>query len=186
MEVSTLDYLLGIGGLLAQVISLIFLLAFFFKDRRQSYAWPDKFLFLAGAFGLWASFFISLFGTILTFYYSEVLGVLPCGLCWLQRAFLYPQVILFGIALWKGGGEEKRIADYAIGLSLAGASVALYHHYLQMGGSKLAPCISSLISDCSTPTMMEFGYITYPLLSFLSFILIILFMIGVKSNQEKQ
>lgn len=176
MEVSTLDSLLGIGGLLAQAFPLLFLLAIFLKNN----SWSKTFLSLTGKFGLWVSFFISLFGTLLSLYYSEVLHVLPCGLCWLQRVFLYPQVILFGMALWKEGGEEKRIADYAIGLSFAGACIALYHHYLQMGGSKLAPCISSLVSDCSTPTLMEFGYITYPFLSFLSFALIILFMISVK------
>ena len=41
---------------------------------------------------MWLAFLLTLGATAMTLYYSEVLGFAPCGWCWVQRVFLWPQV----------------------------------------------------------------------------------------------
>jgi len=136
-------------------------------------------LTLIGAYGIQLVFFISLASVGISLFYSEILGFIPCGLCWLQRIFLYPQVILAGMAWYK---KDNKIADYLIALSGAGAVVALYQHYLQMGGSAFIPCPAVGPSiDCAQRFLFEFGYITFPLMSFSVFALIIVLLMTVKS-----
>ena len=139
-------------------------------------------LTLIGAYGIQLVFFISLASVGISLFYSEILGFIPCGLCWLQRIFLYPQVILAGIAWYK---KDNIIADYLIALSGAGALVALYQHYLQMGGSAFIPCPAVGPSiDCAQRFLFEFGYITFPLMSFSVFVFIITILVAVKSRDK--
>jgi disulfide bond formation protein DsbB len=70
-------------------------------------------------------FLISLFATIMSLYYSYYLHIAPCELCWLQRIFIYPQVVLFGMAWYK---KDTGIYDYIIFLSGIGLIIATYHH----------------------------------------------------------
>ena len=139
-------------------------------------------LTLIGAYGIQLVFFISLASVGISLFYSEILGFIPCGLCWLQRIFLYPQVILAGMAWYK---KDNKIADYLIALSGAGALVALYQHYLQMGGSAFIPCPAVGPSiDCAQRFLFEFGYITFPLMSFSVFVFIITILVAVKSRDK--
>jgi disulfide bond formation protein DsbB len=43
-------------------------------------------------------FFLSAGATIGSLVYSEVVGFPACILCWVQRAFMYPLMFLFGFA----------------------------------------------------------------------------------------
>lgn len=134
-------------------------------------------------YGLWIAFTITLIASIYTLYASEVLGQIPCSLCWVQRAFLWPQVILFLIAALM---KDRGIALYSIALSVIGALVALYHHWLQMGGSALLPCPASGPSiNCETPTFVMWGFVTFPFMSFSLFVFIILFMVWLRSIWHK-
>ncbi|MEK7067519.1 MAG: disulfide bond formation protein B, partial [Patescibacteria group bacterium] len=65
--------------------------------------------------GIKFAFIIALLATLGSLFYSEVAGFEPCKLCWYQRIFMYPQVLLWGIAWWK---KDKHIADYAVSLAL--------------------------------------------------------------------
>lgn len=165
--VDAIDYFLALGTVALQVLTFALLVAYFLRKR-----FPDitDALEPVGAWALWIGFIVTLFSSALTLYYSEILGFAPCGLCWLQRVFLYPQVILFAVALWK---RERHVFDYSIALSLLGASVALYQHYLQMGGADVVPCpASGATADCAARTFFEFGYMTFPLMSFTVFALL--------------
>lgn len=171
-----LNEILAFGALAAQGVILI-LLVLFFKDRRQE-STISRFV---SRWGLWIGFFVALFGSALTLVYSEIFGFVPCGLCWLQRVFLYPQVILFGLAVLK---KDTGIADYIIALSVAGAAVGLYQHYLQMGGTDVFTCPSvGSGADCSKRILFEFGYITYPLLAATTFVFLIVTMMFVRGRR---
>ena len=161
-----LNFLLALGTVLLQVAIVVLLAVFFFK--RES-----SFLKFSGVYGVHIVFAVSLGGLLMSLLYSEVFGFVPCGLCWLQRVFLYPQVILSGLALMK---RDHRIADYLIGLSIPGFLVGLYQHYLQMGGSELIDCPAAG-ADCAKRILFEFGYITYPLMSVTLFAFIIALMV---------
>lgn len=163
--IGQLSFLLALGTLIAQVAILALLVVFFFQK-------DSPVLSFLGAYGIHLIFLISLASVVTSLVYSEVFGFVPCGLCWLQRVFLYPQVILAGVALLK---RDRNIADYLLSLSVAGAVTALYQHYLQMGGTELINCPAvGAGADCAKRIIFEFGYITFPLMSFTVFMLIII------------
>lgn len=105
-------------------------------------------------------------GTLISLYASEVLGLIPCTLCWYQRIALYPMVILFGVAIWR---KDTFIYWYALPLSLIGAGFALYHSMLQWGWVQegLLTCASGV--PCSQSTFNFLGFIHFPFLSLLGF-----------------
>lgn len=137
--------------------------------------------------GLWFAFLLVVAGTATSLFYSEVLGFAPCGLCWLQRVFLYPQIILLGLAAWK---RDSHVTLYSIWFSTIGALIALYNHYLQMGGTDVIPCpatrvnAAGITADCAQRFMFEFGYITFPLMSFSLFAFLIVLMLFVRRSRN--
>ncbi len=177
MPVETLNWLLGIGTIGMQVLSIALLIAYFRADASPL---ARDILRFARQWGLWGAFWFSLIGVGLTLYYSEVIGYVPCGLCWLTRVFFYPQVILFAVALYKR--EAERIADYSIALSIPGAIIALYKHYLELGGSELLPCPTSGVGDCGKRYIFEFGFVTMPMMGFSLLALLIVLMVILKKR----
>lgn len=119
------------------------------------------------AYAIPIGFFLALSTTALTLIYSDIFGFIPCGLCWFQRIFLYPQVILLGIAWWK---KDQKVFRYILALSVAGTAVALYHHYLQVGGTDILPCPASGNGDCGKRLIYEFNYVTFPLMAATAFL----------------
>ncbi|OGG60165.1 hypothetical protein A2765_01155 [Candidatus Kaiserbacteria bacterium RIFCSPHIGHO2_01_FULL_56_24] len=129
--------------------------------------------------GLLIALVVSVLATILTLFYSDVLGFEPCPLCWWQRIFLFPQVILFGMAFWK---KDAYIAEYSIVLSIFGFGVALYQHALQMFGEGSLPCPATGVS-CAQRILFEFGYITFPMLAVTAFAFLIVLMLFVRARR---
>ena len=157
-------------------ILTVALLAFFFirKDFPAASGFVEK-------WGTWFALLIVAFSTGMSLYYSNVLNVPACYLCWLQRSFIYPQVVLFALALYKR--EVSRIADYSIALSVVGSVFALYQHYIQMAGESPLPCPATG-GDCITRFFFEFGYVTFPLVAFSAFALIIVVMLFVRAKRS--
>ncbi|MEM3122373.1 MAG: disulfide oxidoreductase [Candidatus Pacearchaeota archaeon] len=156
---------------LLTLLSTCYLIIFFFslitKKKFQPLFINENILFFA--------FLVSLVATLGSLFFSEVAKYEPCKLCWFQRIFMYPQVIILGIALWK---KEFLVRKYAIPLSVIGALIAGFHYLLQIRVLNLnLPCstIGQSVS-CSTLFVMKFGYITIPMMALISFLLIIIFL----------
>lgn len=162
--VSNLNFLLASATLLSQVLFAVLVLAYFLRKNNSTL---NSFFQVTTKYALPFAFLLALGATILSLIYSEVFGFIPCGLCWMQRVFLYPQVILLGMA-WRK--KDSKIADYIIALSILGAIYALDQHFLQMGISSGLPCPASGEGDCAKRILFEFNYITFPLMSFTAFI----------------
>lgn len=155
--VAELNYWLALGTIFLQV-GVAYLLVEHFV-LKQKFLAP-----YVRRWGLHALFLMTLGSVVLTLLYSEVFGFVPCGLCWLQRVFLYPLPILFGIALIRKRTVE--VVDYGMALSSLGLVVALYQHYLQMGGSEFVTCpVAGVGADCARRILFEFGYVTFPLMA---------------------
>ncbi len=123
-------------------------------------------------FALPIGFFISLSGVFLSLFYSEYLGYLPCALCWFQRILLYPMVVLFGIAWFR---KDYGVYRYILALSFFGLIVSAYHQSLQMGYSEIIPCAANAVFvDCAKPSFVEFGFVTFPLMSLTLFAVLFL------------
>ena len=121
------------------------------------------------------SFIVALTAISGSLFYSEIADFEPCKLCWLQRIFVYPQVILLGLALWK---RDKNIAPYSIALSAIGIIIAGYHYLLQIGATSSVACPEiGLSASCAQKFTMNFGYITIPLMSFTASLFIFSFML---------
>lgn len=121
------------------------------------------------------SFIVALVAMLGSLFYSEVAGFDPCKLCWLQRIFMYPQAIIFGLALLK---RDRHLSDYGIVLSSVGAVIAGYHYLLQRGIAPAASCgVVGYSVSCARVFVMNFGYITIPLMAFSAFLLILLLQI---------
>ena len=126
-------------------------------------------------------FVLSLASAVMTLIYSDVLGFEPCPLCWWQRIFLYPQVFILGLALWRDKYREAAI-DISLLFSIIGAGVALYHHMLQMMPAGTLPCPATGPS-CAQITFIEFGYVTFPMMALALFGLNIAVLLALRSRQ---
>ena len=166
----TLNFLLAVGGLalafvtFALYVDYIWFKGRYFKERVNEAAWP-----IAAA---------ATVGTVfLTLLYSEYFKFIPCSLCWLQRIAIYPQALMVLMA-WRSA-DTRRFPVYGIGLSAFGLIVALYHTVYQMlppsvRESGVAPClIDGTGADCASKIMNEFGFVTFPLLSAITFAFLI-------------
>jgi len=177
--VETINYLLSLATIAMQIAAAALFALYFLRRKFTDLEDNAK---LIGEWGLWLGFLLSAGGIVLSLFYSEVLGFAPCGLCWLQRVFLFPQAVLFAVALWK---KDARVADYSIALSVLGAVVALYQHYIQMGGADVLPCPATAgeAVDCAVRFLFEFGYITFPLMSFSLFAFLAVVMLFVRARR---
>lgn len=172
----TLDSIVALGVIAMQIATIAFLALYFL---RSTFPDLEDIASLLSKWGLQIGFTFSLGALLLTLYYSDILGIPPCPLCWWGRIFLYPQVVLFGLAIWK---QDRGIAFYSIWLSSFGLIVALYNHMLQMFPSSHLPCPATGEVSCSQIFFLEFGYITFPLMGATLFAFLIVLMMFVRSN----
>lgn len=165
----TLNFVLAVGGLALAAVTLALYIDYFvykgkyFADRVREAMWPA----IIG----------TTIGTVaMTLVYSEYFQIVPCSLCWLQRIAMYPQVILALLA-WKAK-DTTRFPVYGIGLSVFGLLVAVYQYIYQLippeARESLAPCLlDGSNADCALKVINEFGFVTFPLLSAISFAFLI-------------
>lgn len=166
-----LNFFLALGTILLQVAAVVLAVVIV---RVWSTRQTNPISALVSRFAMPATFFFALGTSAVTLLYSEVFGFIPCGLCWFERIALYPQVVIAAIAFYM---KDRVFAPvYLIALSLIGAVIALYHHYLQMGGPEMVACPATTVS-CAQRILFEFNYITYPLMAFSLFVVIALMFV---------
>jgi disulfide bond formation protein DsbB len=123
---------------------------------------------------LWltAATVVAIVATAGSLYFSEVLGLIPCELCWYQRILMYPLVLVLGVA-----ALENRSGVYrtALPLSVLGIAIAAYHSWLQISGSSGA---CSIGVGCAAVQYRFLG-LSVPNLSLIAFVLISLAMLGI-------
>lgn len=173
------NYTLSTLTVAGQIIALILALLILFSKKNNQI----KILDWVGTNAMLLSFCVALIAMLGSLTYSDILGYEPCKLCWYQRIFMYPEVFLLGLALFK---KDKNILPYALMMAFFGELIALYHYVIQLGLLP-APCsISGYSVSCAKKFVLQFGYITIPLMAFTAFVLIILFtLIGSKSDRVK-
>lgn len=171
MTVLELNYLVALGTIALQIGAVVLLGVYLFRNNPAVAPIAD----FVGTWGVWAGFLLTLASAVMSLVYSEIYGVIPCGLCWMQRVFIYSQVVVFGVSLFL---KDMRAAWYSIWLSVFGAAVSLYHHYIQISDNGTLPCPASG-GDCGKRFIYEFDYITFPFVAFsmLAFVIILMLLV---------
>lgn len=115
-------------------------------------------------------------------FYSEIMHLTPCVLCWYQRICMYPLVLLSGIAVWT---DDKKAFRYILPLALIGLGIGLYHNllYYNILPEAIAPC--QLGVSCTTRYMSWLGFITIPLQSLTAFTIISATMLIARREDKK-
>src|SRR3989344_1191452 len=123
MNPETVHYLnlfLGLGTIILQVFFVLVLVLLFFGPKKNSFLdYINKHFLILG-------FLITLASSVFPLVYSEIVNYLPCYLCWWQRVFMFPLVLMFGVALWD---KDRKVIRYALPLLCAGTLVSIYQNF---------------------------------------------------------
>jgi disulfide bond formation protein DsbB len=160
-----LNLFLGSGAIILSVCALVALFLLFIGPKKNIYlAFIDKHYLTLG-------FIISLTATLFSLVYSEIVGFLPCYLCWYQRIFLFPLFFIFGMAIWH---KDRHIVRYVLPLLSVGFMVSVYQNFMYYFGSTgNLPCDASGVS-CYVQLINEFGgLISFPMLSLMTYVSLI-------------
>ncbi len=101
-------------------------------------------------------------------FYSEVAGFVPCPLCWWQRIFMYPLVIVLAAA-W---AFRLRVRPIVLIQASLGLGVSGYHYLLQHFPSWSGEACS-LEAPCSAAWVWEYGFVSIPFMAGVSFLVLI-------------
>ena len=100
-------------------------------------------------------------------FFSEVMDLPPCVLCWYQRIAMYPLVVIIGIGI---ATRDLRWKTYALPITLIGLIISVYHNLLYYGliSESLAPCTQGI--SCTSRQIEWLGFITIPLMALTAFV----------------
>ena len=113
-------------------------------------------------------------------FFSEVMNLPPCVLCWYQRIAMYPIVILTAIGIIR---NDRKTYISVLALALPGLAISIYHNllYWKILPESIAPCMLGV--SCTTKFFEWFGFITIPFMALVAFIVInVLAFISLKKN----
>lgn len=131
-------------------------------------------------FSAWAVSVIATFGSL---YFSEIMKFIPCELCWYQRIFMYPLVVLMGMAVVR---KDYSLSVYVLPLSIIGGCISLYHYLIQKVDFLGENSVSCGQVPCTGEYINWFGFITIPFLALTAFTIItVLHIIILKSRKEQ-
>lgn len=135
------------------VICWIFLLCFivtrFSKTLKVQF---DEIVLSKARFLMWL---IPVTAMAFSLYFSEVLDWVPCKLCWIQRAFMYPLAIFMMLNFLK---ENKIMRRVAAVFCLLGASASFYHILIEKFPNLEGTTCDPLV-PCSIPPFQSIGFI---------------------------
>jgi disulfide bond formation protein DsbB len=128
---------------------------------------------------LFLAWVLALVSTLGSLFFSEVMGLPPCSLCWYQRICMYPLVFIFLRGLFP---FDLLVLKFSLPLVLIGFFIAVYHNllYYKILPESAAPCRQGI--SCTTVQLEWLGFITIPLLSFFGFLSIFLVLMILKRN----
>lgn len=132
---------------------------------KKNFEWRNYTLYMA--------WIVSMIATLGSLFFSEILGFIPCELCWFQRIMMYPLCIILGIATFY---NEKNIKKYVLPISIIGGTISIYHYAIQKipDVSEINPCVQGV--PCNVDYINWLGFITIPFLALIAFCMITLFM----------
>lgn len=134
------------------------------KAKSSSTINPDAWWLI---FSCWMLAAIATLGSL---FFSEVMEIQPCVLCWYQRVFMYPLVAIFLVGMFP---LDRNVVRYALPVAVIGWGISIYHYLLYSGyiPKNMQPCSQGV--SCTEVNLELLGFITIPMLSILSYTAII-------------
>ena len=131
---------------------------------------------------LYFAWLVSLIATLGSLYFSEIKGFVPCELCWYQRIFMYPLLLILGIGTFQSNFSVK---NFVLPMSILGGAISLMHYLEQKipGFGGIKPCVNGV--PCTTEYINWFGFITIPFLALTAFSLITISMLIIQFKKDK-
>ena len=121
----------------------------------------------------WSLVFIAWFvvtiATAGSLFFSEVMKIPICELCWYQRVAMYPLVLILALSLFP---YDPRVVRVAGALVAMGWLIALFQVLLVAGiiPEEIRPCVQGI--PCSETHITLLGFLNIPTLSLLTFSLV--------------
>ncbi|PTN32372.1 disulfide bond formation protein B [Desulfonatronum sp. SC1] len=122
---------------------------------------------------LFLAWLLTIASALTSIFFSAVMQLPPCVLCWYQRIFLFPLAFIFTTGLFFC---DKSVVRYALPLAGAGWLVALYQNLLVYGivPESIKPCSQGV--SCTESYFDLLGFLTIPVLSFMAFTIILVLL----------
>lgn len=109
---------------------------------------------------------------LISLFFSEWMKLPLCDLCWYQRMAMYPLVLILGIGMYR---KDLYVSTYAFPFVCMGLLIAVYQITIQaFPTSEMKIC--SVGVSCNEDYLNLFGFISIPMLSFVGFLAIIVFL----------
>jgi disulfide bond formation protein DsbB len=126
---------------------------------------------------LFLAWVVATVSTLGSLFFSEIMMFPPCVMCWYQRIFMYPLVVILLVALMP---LDTKVTRYALPLTFGGLFFALYHNllYYKILPESVQPCSQGV--SCTSDYINWFGFITIQLLALVGFSLIAILLIFFK------
>ena len=126
----------------------------------------------------WTIALVSVVGSL---FFSEVMQLPPCILCWYQRIAMYPLVIIIGIGILI---RDRRLKVYALPFSVSGLAISIYHNLLYYGviPAAITPCTEGV--PCNAVQIEWLGFITIPLMGLSAFLSITLCLLIYRQEEQ--
>ncbi len=166
--ISFISWLLPTGGLIILILLILLLLSYAVATRSsavQKMIKPVQ-IFIA-QYKIEILFFFSFTSLLGSLFYSEILNLVPCALCWYGRICMYPIAIITGTALLT---QRKDITIFTYPFILGGIALSSYHIGLQQGWIPAFLCSAESGVACSTPPFIMYGFITIPSMAVIVYI----------------
>ncbi len=116
-------------------------------------------------------------------YFSNVMMLPPCVLCWFQRICIFPMSLILAVGFLK---KDKNVIWYALPLASIGWVISLYHNllYYKVILEAISMCTSGV--SCTSKQIEYLGFITIPLMALTSLSLTIICLILFNKTLKKE
>lgn len=131
---------------------------------------------------VFCAWLIATISTLGALFFGEVMQLPTCSLCWYQRIFMFPLVLILPAGLFP---FDRKVVRYALPVAFVGWLIAVFQTLLVAGviPESIKPCAQGV--PCSETVIEWFGFVTIPLLSVIAFSFIMALLIATHFRGSK-
>ena len=177
MSFETMKLFFAMGAIAANLFTVaLIVIGVAGRNKKES-----PFEFLRGL-TLWLASGVAIAATVGSLYLSDIVHLIPCKFCWYQRIAMYPLAIVLPIAAWR---KDNGIRLYGAVLALIGLAIAVWHRLIQAFPSLDSGACAAVGPPCSSPYIVEFGFVTIPYMAISAFALILALLWANRINSQR-